>query len=195
MILLEDLPSAPDSSGFQIAFLHNLFDHQNHDNNKTLVLTFDAQQKGTPKHPFVPPKAKISYQSDYTSPGSYISDLMHGNKRQPDGSPDKWTVLLSNINPRGVRGATALEVLQSVMVLKRILALNTTLPLSIKEFRVGRQIIFPTEQDLQQRFHIIDRDAAQFFYQVVQYYPEFEKTFSRETQRITGQMLERGVAK
>ena len=66
------------------------------------------------------------------------------------------------------------------MVLKRVLALNTTMPLTIKEFRVGRQIIFPTEQDLKQRFHIIDRDAARFFYEVIQYYPEFEKAFSRE---------------
>jgi hypothetical protein len=192
MILLEDRPSAPDSSGFQIAFLHNLQDKEDH---KTLVLSFDAQQKGTPEHPFVPPKAKISYQSAYTSPEGYISDLMRGNKRRPEGSPEKWTVLLSDIKPRGVRGATALEVLQGVMVLKRILALNSTLPLSIKEFRVGRQIIFPTEQDLQQRFHIIDRDAAQFFYEVVQYYTEFEKTFSRETQRINGLMQERGVAR
>ena len=120
---------------------------------------------------------------------------MHGNKRQPDGSPDKWTVLLSEIKPRGVRGATALEVLQSVMVLKRILALNSTLPLSIEEFRVGRQIIFPTEQDLQQRFHIIDRDAGQFFYEVIQYYPEFEKTFCMETRRVTALMQERGVAR
>ena len=192
MILLEDRPSAPDSSGFQIAFLHNLQDKESH---KTLVLSFDAQQKGTPKHPFVPPKAKISYQSVYTSPESYVSDLMQGNKRRPDGSPDKWTVLLSEVKPRGVRGATALEVLQSVMVLKRILALNSTLPLSIKEFRVGRQVIFPTEQDLQQRFHIIDRDAAQFFYEVIQYYREFEKTFSRETQRINLQMREKGGAR
>ena len=195
MILLEDRPSAPDSSGFQIAFLHNLFDYRDQNDQKTLVLSFDAQHKGTPEHPFVPPKAKISYQSLYSSPEDYISALMHGNKRQPDGSPDKWTVLLSEIKPRGVRGATALEVLQSVMVLKRILALNSTLPLSIEEFRVGRQIIFPTEQDLQQRFHIIDRDAGQFFYEVIQYYPEFEKTFSKETRRVTALMQERGVAR
>ncbi len=50
---------------------------------------------------------------------------------------------------------------------------------------MGRQIIFPTEQDLKQRFLIIDRDAAMFFYEVIQYYPEFERSFNRETQRIT----------
>ena len=38
------------------------------------------------------------------------------------------TLLLSDVSPTGVRGASALQVLQSVLVLKRILALNTTLP-------------------------------------------------------------------
>ena len=116
---------------------------------------------------------------------------MAGNRPKQDGSPDSWTVLLSEVNPSGVRGASGIEVLQGVLVLKRILALNTTLPLTIKEFRVGRQIIFPTEQDLRQRFHIIDRDAARFFYEVIQYYPEFEQSFNRETRLIT-QMLRAG---
>ena len=110
---------------------------------------------------------------------------MTGNRPFPDGSPNAWTVLLSEVNPAGVRGATGIEVLQGVLVLKRILALNKTLPLTIREFRVGRQIIFPTEQDLKRRFHIIDRDAARFFYEVIQYYPEFEQAFNRETRRIT----------
>ena len=53
-------------------------------------------------------------------------------------------VLLSNAaSPPGVRGATALEVLKGVLILKRILALNPSMPVTIQEFRVGRQIIFP----------------------------------------------------
>ena len=150
----------------------------------SLVLKFDASNKGTAKHPFVPPKASISYESVGSS-DIYVNRLMHGNRRKDDGAPNEWTLLLSDVKPTGVRGASALQVLQGVLVLKRILALNTTLPLTIQEFRVGRQIIFPTEQDLKQRFHIVDRDAAMFFYEVIQYYPEFEKSFNRETQRIT----------
>ncbi|MCZ6634542.1 MAG: hypothetical protein O7G87_14140, partial [bacterium] len=130
---------------------------------------------------FAQPKATISYQNHTKE--TYIAHLMAGNQRQTDGSLDKWTIPLSKTNPPGVRGATSLEVLKGVLVLKRIIALNKTLPLTIKEFRVGRQIIFPTEQDLRQRFHIIDRDAARFYYEVIQYYPEFEKTFNRETRK------------
>lgn len=183
IITFEDYPAAPDSSGFRTQFLNQLLEGRSTSGN-TLVLTFDASTRGTPEHPFVPPKARISYDQ-IESGDTYVNKLMTGNRRRPDGSPNAWSVLLSETKPAGVRGATGIEVLQGVLVLKRILALNKTLPLTIKEFRVGRQIIFPTEQDLKQRFHIIDRDAARFFYEVIQYYPEFEKSFNRETARIT----------
>ncbi|MBS13285.1 MAG: hypothetical protein CME19_16985 [Gemmatimonadetes bacterium] len=186
IITFEDYPAAPDSSGFRTRFLSQLLTAREGSGN-TLVLNFDASTKGTAEHPFVPPKAHISY--DTLSDGDvYVNRLMTGNRRNTDGSHKAWTVLLSDINPSGVRGASGIEVLQGVLVLKRILALNKSLPLTIREFRVGRQIIFPTEQDLKQRFHIIDRDAARFFYEIIQYYPEFEQAFNRETRRIT-QML------
>jgi general secretion pathway protein D len=184
IIVFEDDATAADSSGFKTRFLHQLLEVRDSRGENSLVLKFDASNKGTAKHPFVPPKASISYESVGSS-DIYVNRLMHGNRRKDDGAPNEWTLLLSDVKPTGVRGASALQVLQGVLVLKRILALNTTLPLTIQEFRVGRQIIFPTEQDLKQRFHIVDRDAAMFFYEVIQYYPEFEKSFNRETQRIT----------
>jgi hypothetical protein len=189
IITFEDYPAAPDSSGFRTRFLNKLLRDRETDGN-TLILTYDASTRGTADHPFVPPKTRISYEN-LSDGDAYVSRLMTGNRPFPDGSPKAWTVLLSEINPSGVRGATGIEVLQGVLVLKRILSLNKTLPLTIREFRVGRQIIFPTEQDLKQRFHIIDRDAARFFYEVIQYYPEFEQAFNRETRRIT-QMMQHG---
>ena len=184
IIVFEDDAAAPDSSGFRTRFLHQLIDNRHSRGSNTLVLSFDASTKGSARHPFVPPKASITYEA-LSNSDTYVNRLMRGNQRKPDGSPNVWTLLLSDVNPTGVRGATGLKVLQSVLVLKRILALNSTLPLTIKEFRVGRQIIFPTEQDLKQRYHIIDRDAAMFFYEIIQYYPEFERAFNRGTQNIT----------
>lgn len=183
IIVFEDRPDAPDSSGFRTAFTNRLLAQRTANNQNTLVLTFDARFKGSPEHPFAQPKASINYET-LASSEAYVARLMASNQRQADGIPNKWTVLLSDVRPSGVRGATSLEVLKGVLVLKRILALNQTLPLTVKEFRVGRQIIFPTEHDLQQRYHVVDRDAAQFFYEAVQYYPEFEKAFNLETQRI-----------
>jgi general secretion pathway protein D len=192
MILMEDRPASPDSSGFRIGFLHNLLANRDAEGTNTLTLTFDTRAGGTQKHPFVPPKSQVSYEQLDLSQDGYLASLMHRNQRAADGRPDHWSILLTETKPPGVRGATTLEVLQGVMVLKRLLALNTSLPLTIGEFRVGRQIIFPTDQDLKQRYHIIDRDAAQYFYEVIQYYPEFEKAFSIETRKITRMLEEAG---
>ena len=85
---------------------------------------------------------------------------------------------------------TALEVLKGVLILKRILALNPSMPVTIQEFRVGRQIIFPTEQELRDKYHIIDYDVARFFYQVINYYPEFERAFNRDSDAILERIKE-----
>ena len=100
-------------------------------------------------------------------------------------------LLCPKVAPPGVRGASAMEVLKGVLVLKRILSLNKTMPVTIDEFRVGRQIIFPTKQELEDKYHIIDYDVAQFFYEVINYYPEFERAFNRDTASIIFKM--RGV--
>ena len=58
------------------------------------------------------------------------------------------------------------------------------MPVTINEFRVGRQIIFPTEQELRDKYHVIDYDAVRFFYEVINYYPEFENAFNRDSEDI-----------
>jgi hypothetical protein len=52
--------------------------------------------------------------------------------------------------------ASPLDVLKGIMVLRRVIALNPNLPLSIEGFRAGRQIIFPTEAELRQGHHLVD---------------------------------------
>lgn len=183
IIVFEDHPAAADSSGFRTTFTQSLLANRKTNGSNTLNLAFDARFRGTADHPFAQPKATIGY-STISSSEEYVGKLMDGNRRLPDGNPNKWTVQLSDIKPPGVRGASSLDVLKGVLVLKRILALNKTLPLTVKEFRVGRQLIFPTEEDLKQRYHILDRDGARYFYEVVQYYPEFEKAFNRKTKNI-----------
>ena len=68
MILLEDKPAAPDSSGFQIAFLNNLLARRDQNKQNTLRLSFEARPRGTPKHPFVPPQVRDRLR-DHLIPG------------------------------------------------------------------------------------------------------------------------------
>ena len=177
VIFFEDRPDAPDSTGFRLTWLNRKLAERGEGQN-TLVLGFDARSRGTSEHPFSQPKAAVSYER--LTSETYSTRLMQGNRPVPDGLPDRWTILLTDAYSGT---AHPIDVLKGVLVLKRILFLNSTLPLTIQDFHVGRQIIFPAEQDLQSRFHIIDRDAARFFYEVTHYYPAFEQAFNRETRR------------
>ena len=125
-----------------------------------------------------------------TDGGNYIEQMSLLNQ----GDEDRNTMLLCpTVSPPGVRVANALEVLKGVLVLKRILALNSTMPVTIDEFRVGRQIIFPTEQELKDKYHVIDYDVARFFYEVINYYPEFEQAFNRDSASVILKM--KGITK
>jgi hypothetical protein len=54
------------------------------------------------------------------------------------------------------------------------------MPLTLNEFHIGRQIIFPSQEELQQGYHLVDREVAQLFYEVYNYYPAFEQEFNRQ---------------
>jgi hypothetical protein len=117
--------------------------------------------------------------------------LINGNDRNPDGTPKDWMVLLSKsdsgitVRPNTV---ATLELLQGVLVLKRLLDLNRSMPLTLKEFHIGRQIIFPSQEELQQGYHLIDREVAKLFYEVYNYYPVFEQEFNRETRQMNAML-------
>jgi general secretion pathway protein D len=170
---------------FKTLFLGNLLRDLKSDSGNALVLDY-ADHKAKTAGPFEHPRALISH-TNVANPDNYVEQISVLN------SDDlaRNTLLLSNaVTPPGVRGATALEVLKGVLILKRILALNPSMPVTIQEFRVGRQIIFPTEQELRDKYHIIDYDVARFFYQVINYYPEFERAFNRDSDAILERIKE-----
>ncbi|HET7710759.1 MAG TPA: hypothetical protein VFL80_02410, partial [Thermoanaerobaculia bacterium] len=178
MIFFQPSPEDAQSTDFVLSFLDRSLAQRGASQN-ALVLTFDAASRGTAEHPFVQPKALVSYIN--VTKETYEKELIARNTRNPDGSPKQWSIILSDQSSSAV---PPIDILRAVLVLKRLLALNSTLPLTIKDFRVGRQIIFPTEQDISQTFHVIDRDAARLFYEVMQYYRAFEQQFNAETRAI-----------
>ena len=170
---------------FKTLFLGNLLRDLKSTDENALVLDY-ADHKAKTAGPFEHPRALISH-TNVANPDNYVEQISVLNSNDLERN----TVLLSNAaSPPGVRGATALEVLKGVLILKRILALNPSMPVTIQEFRVGRQIIFPTEQELRDKYHIIDYDIARFFYQVINYYPEFESAFNRDSDAILERIKE-----
>ena len=43
-------------------------------------------------------------------------------------------------------------------------------------------------KELKDKYHVIDYDVARFFYEVINYYPEFEQAFNRDSAKIIFQM-------
>ena len=63
------------------------------------------------------------------------------------------------------------------------------MPLTLSDFHVGRQVIFLSEEELQQGYyHLIDRETARLFCEVLNYYPAFERNFNRDTKRLLLQL-------
>ncbi len=185
IILFEDKPDDPSGSGFRLAFLNHKLAGLGKNEN-ALSISFDAEPKVTQEHPLAQPKCVMAYEP--LTAGQFLGRLRKGNQRDAAGNHLNWTVLLSN-SYDGIR-VPPLELLREIMVLKHVLALNGPEILSLKEFHAGRQIAFPSEEELRTSFHIIDRDAARLFYEIIQYYPEFEQEFNLQTQQML-QILDR----
>ena len=183
ILIFESNDGAKYGNKFKTLFLHNLLASINQSDENALILDY-ADHKSKTSGPFEHPRALIS-RTNIKNPANYVEQISVLNS----DDLNRNTILLSpSVPPPGVRGATALDVLKGVLVLKRILALNPSMPVTIREFRVGRQITFPTEQELQDKYHIVDYDTARFFYQIINYYPEFEDAFNRDSKAILNRM-------
>ncbi len=127
---------------------------------------------------FDPPSAKlhkiVKDGSEKIDNKHYVCELRKKNCLSADGSRwDKLGILL-NACYEPSRGRSTLDRLKSVLVLKRVLDLNPSLPLTLKGFHVGLDVVFPTEEDLRSRSHLVDREAAELYFEVVDYYYAFE---------------------
>jgi general secretion pathway protein D len=183
IIFFKNDPAAVGGAGFRLDFLSQELKKVK-DGQNALSLTFESQPKGTEDRPFVAPKATVSF-ADVTQQ-TYPEMLIDGNKRNADGTPQDWQVLLTGekMPNLGLLGASPLELLQGAIVLKRVLELNRDMPLTLHDFHIGRQILFPSQEELQQGYHLVDRDVARLFYEVFNYYPAFEQEFNRQTRQM-----------
>lgn len=181
MIYFEKVGDGPDDH-FEVAFLAPKLAALGQP-NAALTLSFNARAEGTPDHPFGQPIGTLSAGS--STPQSFIAQLAAANARTSTGDPDTWAIFLTN----AYSGTAApLEVLRGVMVLKSILALNPNLPLTVRGFHAGRQIVFPTETELGESWHLIDPEVAKLFYEVISYYPAFEAKFKHRARSLSQMM-------
>lgn len=174
IILFNENAAASDGSGFTTDFLG---DHLPSTAQSALQIELDLAERGTAERPLVQPIASL-YETSVSGDDAFTRTLIDANPDVGPGQKAMRTILISNgAQPKGVRGATSLDVLKGVLVMKKVIQLNSAMPRTLEAFREGRQLLFPSAEDLENSFHLIDFDTARLFFEVIQYYPEFEKQF------------------
>jgi len=171
------LDSESDPAGFRVSRLAN--DIMGMPQGKALQLTYSIKGKATIQKPFVRPTAETKYIfiSD-----SYKNVLRGLNKRGPDPSDDVFTILITLEKDE--------RRLYNVLVMKKVLEMNPDLKLTLQYFKPGIEILFPSPDVLLNNNHVVDRDAAKYFYEVNDYYGSFEEEFNRSTAEL-GRLIQK----
>ena len=89
---------------------------------------------------------------------------------------EQWAVVLSDKED--------VERLRKVLILKRVLSLNKNLEHTLQAFRPGVQILFPTREDMNNRYHLIDREVAQLFYETKYPYQVAQRQLNEAVRRV-----------
>ncbi len=147
----------------------------------TVSLDFDREPDGDRR--FDPPTAVVGDAGVLSSDATYVAELRRRNRRGEGGSWSRMSVLLNKCYQRR-GGRSTLEMLRSVLALKRVLDVNPSLPLNLDAFHVGREVVFPDAQSLESASHVVDRRAAELFYETLVYYPAFEEEFDQAVRGI-----------
>ena len=165
------LDSESNPAGFQVSPLAN--DIMGMPQGKALQLSYSIKGKATVQKPFLRPTAETKY---ITLSDSYKNVLKGLNKRGSSPSDDVFTILIS-------RGKDERR-LYDVLVMKKVLEMNPDLELTLQYFKPGIEILFPSPDVLLNNNHVVDRDAAKYFYEVNDYYGSFEQEFNRSTAEL-----------
>ena len=165
------LDSESDPAGFRVSRLAN--DIIDMPPGQALQLSYSIKGKATVQKPFVRPTAETKY---ITLSDSYKNVLKGLNKRGSDPSDDVFTILISQDKEE--------RRLYDVLVMKKVLEMNPDLELTLQYFKPGIEILFPSPDVLLNNNHVVDRDAAKYFYEANDYYGSFEEEFNRSTAEL-----------
>jgi len=170
------LESNEDPAGFKVTRLAD--DIRNIPTGQALQLSYTIKGKATIQKPFVRPTAEVKY-INFTD--SFKNVLKGLNKRGADPTEDSFAILVFRDKDE--------RRLYDVLVMKKLLEMNPDLELTLEYFKPGIEILFPSPDVLLSNNHVVDRDAAKYFYEVNDYYGSFEQEFNRSTAEL-GQLIQ-----
>ena len=178
VFFFEDLGGQGRGNDFDDADLGEILRRIRKSPESAVLLTYKAQPQPDSESPFSYPVAAVRDTLVPTEERAFMRFLREVNEVDAEGLPLTWTIVLAN--------EADVQQLQKALILKRMLELNSKLSLTLQAFRPGVQILFPTREDMRERYHLIDGEMAQLFYETSpnQYYPAFERIFNRTVKYI-----------
>ena len=111
-----------------------------------------------------------------------VEDLNSNSKK--DYKNKLYDINQASSNSILISNSKHLKRLYEVIILKKILSLNPDLRLDIDSFKTGLEIIFPSIETLVNNELFIDRDIAQYYYEINLYYEAFENKFNGSMEPI-----------
>ncbi len=169
IVFLREDESQPE--GYRLAFLAPLLEGLR--TGEVLNLHLSAADRTD----FELPKMKVLMQR--VDLADYKSRVLEANRIGSEGQ--QHSILLSNF---GAGAITPMQWLRGAIVLKRVLELNGSLPMNISSFYPGRELVYPSKEELQNSFHLIDSDIVRYWFELQHYYMAFEAQFNRANAQL-----------
>ena len=139
-----------------------------------VIMSFEAQPAPVPGHAFGMPIATV--RDTILPVGEQDELLWKMNVYDDNAMPLQWSIVLTN--------ESDIERLRQVLILKRVLKLNQNMAQTMQGFRPGVQILFPTREDMRNRYHPIDREVAKLFYESKFPYLVSERIFNETVHQV-----------
>ncbi len=153
------------------SLLEVIKDYDIFQSDHALGLSLNFLDNKDSEKPFSRPAFKVEVQDlNSNSKKDYKNKLYDINQASSN------SILISN--------SKHLKRLYEVIILKKILSLNPDLRLDIDSFKTGLEIIFPSIETLVNNELFIDRDIAQYYYEINLYYEAFENKFNGSMEPI-----------
>jgi len=114
------------------------------------------------------------------APADHEELLWDLNLYNTDAKPEQQAIVLGSRRD--------LRRLSQVLILKQVLDLNENLPLTLDAFRPGTQILFPSRDDMRNRFHLVDQEVARMFYETVFHYQASERQFDKTVREVEARL-------
>ena len=170
---------AAEGNALQDRGLNSVLSAALKETDRAVILTYGANAGMADSGSyFTYPSATIRDTTMPATEAERVELLRSLNPHDKQGWPLEWSIVLANHRD--------IVHLGNVLILKRLLDLNNKMPLTLETFQAGLQVLFPSGEDMASRYHLIDKDVAQYFYETSsnQYYPAFERVFNRKVQEV-----------